>query len=147
VEALEWSGASTSTEDTMPNSSQTTTGVVPTLVEVVSKSLQRKRKAPPAVAKPLKPGYRIDAKGRIAAEPIPAEDAPSVSVPNKRATILNMLHRPEGASLAQLVGVTNWQPHSIRGFLSGTVRKKLGHNLISETIEGRRHYRIDGEKV
>ena len=43
-----------------------------------------------------------------------------------------------------LMEATGWQPHSVRGFLSATVKKKLGLSLVSETSkDGVRRYRID----
>jgi hypothetical protein len=53
-----------------------------------------------------------------------------------------LLRRREGATLAALVKATGWQPHSIRGFLAGTVRKKLKLPLTSEKVQGVRTYRI-----
>ncbi len=62
----------------------------------------------------------------------------------KKQTCIDMLKRPKGASLAQLQKATGWQPHSVRGFLSGTVRKLEGVTLISEiTNGGERRYRIE----
>ena len=50
-----------------------------------------------------------------------------------------MLRTPAGATIASLVTVTEWQQHSVRGFLAGVIRKKLGLNLVSEqTDKGRR---------
>jgi hypothetical protein len=48
---------------------------------------------------------------------------------SKTAIVLELLGRPEGATLQQLVEATGWQPHSVRGFLSGTLAKKLGHKI------------------
>jgi Protein of unknown function (DUF3489) len=56
--------------------------------------------------------------------------------------ILVLLRRPEGAGLDVLVKETGWQKHSVRGFLAGTVRKKLKLPLVSEKIDGVRNYRI-----
>jgi hypothetical protein len=53
-----------------------------------------------------------------------------------------MLQAPTGATIASLVKVTDWQPHSVRGFLAGVVRKKLSLNLVSEPTDKGRVYRI-----
>jgi hypothetical protein len=47
----------------------------------------------------------------------------------KKAQIIELLGRPEGATLEQSMEATGWQPHSVRGFLSGTLAKKLGHKI------------------
>ena len=61
----------------------------------------------------------------------------------KLATIIDLLHRDEGASIAEIVDATGWQPHSVRGAISGSLRKKLGLTISSEAVEGRgRVYRI-----
>jgi hypothetical protein len=57
-----------------------------------------------------------------------------------------MLRMPAGATIAALMTVTEWQQHSVRGFLAGVVRKKLGLNLVSELSDKGRVYRIrDGK--
>ena len=54
-----------------------------------------------------------------------------------------MLCAPEGATIATMMTATHWQPHSVRGFLAGVVRKRLGLELRSEKIDGGdRVYRI-----
>ncbi len=57
--------------------------------------------------------------------------------PTKTATILKLLRRPKGASIAELQKATGWQPHSVRGAISGTLKKKLGLVVTSEKTEGR----------
>ena len=54
----------------------------------------------------------------------------------KGAKIIELLRRKEGATLADLTRATGWQPHSVRGFLSAQVGKKLGLKLESTKREG-----------
>ena len=64
----------------------------------------------------------------------------------KHARILAMLRTPAGVTIAAIMTATEWQQHSVRGFLAGVVRKKLGLNLVSESTDKGRVYRIkDGE--
>jgi hypothetical protein len=58
-----------------------------------------------------------------------------------------MLRTPAGATITSLVTVTEWQQHSVRGFLAGVIRKKLGLNLVSEQTDKGRVYRIKDGKA
>jgi hypothetical protein len=66
---------------------------------------------------------------------------------SKQDKIVALLQRPKGATLDALVKETQWQKHSVRGFLAGTVRKKLKLALLSEKIDGVRTYRIGTGKA
>jgi len=77
---------------------------------------------------------------------MPAPPVPS-SGRSQRATkqnaCLRLLARPDGATIVDLQSATGWQTHSIRGFLAGTVKKKLGLTLVSSKAEGDfRRYRV-----
>jgi hypothetical protein len=61
----------------------------------------------------------------------------------KTEKVLDLLKRPDGASLKEIMKATSWQPHSVRGFLSGTVGKKLGLTVAStKGADGERNYSI-----
>jgi hypothetical protein len=76
-----------------------------------------------------------------------SKPAPSAKAKAKRPTkadrIINLLCARKGASIAEMQKATGWQAHSVRGFLSGTVRKRMELTLASEPDKsGVRRYRI-----
>lgn len=69
--------------------------------------------------------------------------APSPRAGSKAATVVDLLQRDTGATVVELMAATGWQAHSVRGFLSGTVRAKLGRAVTSAKDEaGTRRYRV-----
>jgi len=101
-------------------------------------------------------GIEADSVGTRAARAgeaaVPAEgrdDAPSASqaLPSarsgktregtKQAALVAMLSRPEGATIAEIVAATGWQPHTVRGAFAGALKKRLGLTIVSEKVEGR----------
>jgi hypothetical protein len=90
------------------------------------------------------------AKGKAAKKASPTKKAPKATKKagearegSKAATVLDLLKRPDGATLAELMKATGWQAHSVRGFLSGTVSKKMGLAVASTKVEdGERTYSI-----
>ena len=69
-----------------------------------------------------------------------------VAAMSKLDTLVMLLRRPTGASIEELSSATNWQMHSVRGALAGTLKKK-GHLISNEIVDGTRRYRIEEAKA
>jgi len=89
-------------------------------------------KAPKAAAKAPRPGK----KKAAAVIPVRREGT-------KQAIILSMLAK--GTTVAKIMEATDWQPHTVRGFLAAVVRKKLRLPLESEKTDSERVYRVTGK--
>jgi len=63
---------------------------------------------------------------------------------SKQAKLIMLLERPAGATIEEMVKATGWQQHSVRGMMSGVLKKRLGLNIGSEQEERGRVYRIAG---
>ena len=62
----------------------------------------------------------------------------------KQQIIIDLLRRPEGATIAEIANATEWQSHTVRGAMSGALKKKLGLAITSEMVDARgRVYRIE----
>ena len=94
---------------------------------------------PAAAAQPKKAAPAKTAKEPKAAKPT----AEGIRAGSKTATILDLLRRAKGATLAEIMEASSWQAHSVRGFISGTLGKKMGLSVKSEKREdGTRVYSI-----
>jgi hypothetical protein len=69
----------------------------------------------------------------------------TVPNPSKQAMMIDLLQRSQGATMQNLLDVTGWQSHSVRGVISGVLKKRLGLAVLSEQQEHERVYRIAGE--
>jgi Protein of unknown function (DUF3489) len=85
---------------------------------------------------------RRAAKSPSRKRPTSASSKKQAGSETKHARIIAMLRAPAGATIAAIMTATGWQQHSVRGFLAGVVRKKLGLNLVSEQTDKGRVYRI-----
>ena len=71
-----------------------------------------------------------------------ATDAKGGREGSKKAIVLELIRRPDGASLKEIMDATEWQAHSVRGFISGSLGKKMGLNIESfKRSDGQRAYR------
>jgi hypothetical protein len=129
-------------------------GLLPGGAEVVrriaSRNLERipmtKSKSRPKISSP--PAARKLAKPTARKSALPsASRLTAARSDTKHARILAMLRAPAGATIAAIVAAMGWQQHSVRGFLAGVVRKKLGLNLVSEQTDKGRVYRIRDRKA
>ncbi len=107
-------------------------------------------------ARKIAPSSRAkSAKTKSGAKPRPAPAANRAEtrdeVHTERVTkhdrVLELLSQRNGATIPEMMGATGWQQHSVRGFLAGTVKKKLGFTLTSSKAAGElRRYRIETKR-
>jgi hypothetical protein len=79
------------------------------------------------------------------APPLPEAAAQPKTPKGKIAILIGLLTQPEGATIAAMMDATGWQAHSVRGAISGSIKKALGIAVISEKTEAGRTYRIAAE--
>lgn len=106
-----------------------------------------KSRADPSAHPNKSPGKARVRKG--AHQSRPAKTNPPALIPagkpkaTKSDAVLKLLRGSKGTTIVAMMEATGWQAHSVRGFLSGTVKKKLGFTVESETgKDGGRRYRI-----
>ena len=94
-------------------------GIEPVVASAVARALKAN----------LEPAQTPDDAG--AAKPV------AIRAGTKQAQIIAMLQRPEGATVAEMVEATGWLAHTVRGSISGALKKKLGLPISAEKVEGR----------
>lgn len=98
---------------------------------------------PAAKKAPSKPAKRATPRAPAPTKAPRKHRSPPPAPANKQAQIIARLRSGEGATLSSLVELTGWQPHTVRGTISGVLRKKLNLNVVCEsTASGARTYRI-----
>jgi Protein of unknown function (DUF3489) len=106
--------------------------------------MTKPKSKPKAAARPIS---RSASKSRSRTRLAPSSSKTVMRPDTKHARIIAMLRTPAGATIAAIMTAIDWQQHSVRGFLAGVVRKKLGLNLVSEQTDKGRVYRIKDGKA
>jgi Protein of unknown function (DUF3489) len=84
-------------------------------------------------------GDKVGSRGRAASQ---SEQSVVARVDTKAARVIALLKQPSGATLKAIMALTKWQSHSVRGFITAHVRKKLNYRVQSFKRAGERVYRI-----
>ena len=103
----------------------------------------RKRKIPAPVTPDVETEAAVSAAEAKWAQDKREEAKPRTRENSKQATVIQMLQRPDGTTIRQVMESTGWQAHTVRGTFAGALKKKLGLNIISaKDATGERVYRI-----
>jgi hypothetical protein len=109
-----------------------------TAIARIFKAIQGLTPAPAPQAASVAPKRSKAAKGATA-----KEAAPAARDGSKKAIVLGLLQRAEGASLKEIMAATDWMSHSVRGFISGSLGKKMGLKIESaKRADGERAYQL-----
>ncbi len=125
----------------IPNTEQTETA--PASVAARAKPVKAARAAKRGAHVAPKKGKPGKKANRAKKAPKGAKQGRAARDGSKAAKIIALLKRPGGATAKELMKATGWQSHSVRGFLSGTIRKKMVLDLTLTKLEnGERSYSI-----
>jgi len=105
----------------------------------------RKAAKKAAAKKDAKPAGKNPAKkqAKPASKKAATKEAPVPREFSKKAIVIDLMRRKDGATLAEIAKATDWQSHSIRGFISGSLTKKMGLNVESlKRQDGERSYKV-----
>ena len=77
----------------------------------------------------------------------PAAKTRSKKTNTKQDQLLSLLRRPQGTTIEHAAKTLAWQPHSVRGMISGVLKKRLGLTVTSDKGDGGRIYRVDSAEA
>jgi Protein of unknown function (DUF3489) len=108
---------------------------------MTKKQSKTKARVAEALKRRKKPVKKAKAAATVKAASAPTQ--PQGGAGLKKAIVQDLVSRPEGATLSEIMQATGWQPHSVRGFLSGTLKKKMGLIIHSaKSPDGARTYHV-----
>ena len=121
--------------------------MIPITVNIEETDMKAKKTKAPKITKAGRErGLAAIAKEKTAAKPATSDTSKvkSAAEPksNKTTQMVELLRRENGATLDELVELTGWKANSVRGFLSGTIGKKMGLKLESTKRDGKRVYQV-----
>ena len=121
------------------------TGSKITAIKVAATKINSTRKIDvPAATVPAKAVRRSRAKVDVVRPIVPTTSVEPVGT-SKQARLISMLNATSGATLEQMMNLTGWQAHTVRGAISGVLRKRLGLNVVCDAAGAEvRRYRIVG---
>jgi hypothetical protein len=114
--------------------------VITVKVTTGTKAASMQEATPPDKAVPAMTGKKAVGKSEAPAKHTSSKPSPAST--SKIDTVIHLLRAKDGASIEQVIKATGWQAHSVRGAISGHLKKKLGLSILSEKIDGTRLYRI-----
>ncbi len=126
------------------NGGRTTLVIADTGLQAIGVDVDRKtsKQSPSTKARPKQRSRRAERKPS-GSKPKGRMLPPAVRPGTKQALLIDLLTRKKGTTIEEIVEATGWQPHSVRGAISGALKKRLGLAVTSDPIEGRgRVYRI-----
>ncbi len=117
-------------------------------LQAIGAEVERKtsKQSPSTKPQPKQRSRRAEPKPS-GAKPKGGTSPAAVRPGTKQALLIDLLKRKKGATIEEIVEATGWQPHSVRGAISGALKKKLGLAVTSEKVGDRgRVYQIAGTR-
>lgn len=112
----------------------------------ISTRTKRTKSATTAKGDKPQPTKKPSSKHTVAREVDSSDELHATHV-TKHDRLLTLLNRRDGTTIPEMMEASGWQQHSVRGFLAGTIKKKLGLALTSsKTADEPRRYRVDAKR-